>query len=202
MVVVAQSAGDLLNPNPHLHAIVPRGGWDPEGIWFPVPYVDTEIAERVFRAKVLTFLKVEGLLSEERERMLLSWNHHTGFSVHYDVIVEPEDGAAVERLARYLVRPPVSLERMRWDQGADTVVYTRKAQGAQPGAEEHIDALDFLARVIAHIPEPRLHLSALSTDRARPGADFTLCSAPETQLRPSSLRGTLRAQKRKCLSLT
>ena len=26
------------------------------------------------------------------------------------------------------------------------------------GAEEHIDALDFLARVIAHIPEPRLHL--------------------------------------------
>ena len=86
MVVVAQSAGDLLNPNPHLHAIVPRGGWDPEGIWVPVPYVDTEIAERVFRAKVLTFLKVEGLLSEERERMLLSWNHHTGFSVHYDVI--------------------------------------------------------------------------------------------------------------------
>ena len=158
MVVVAQSAGDLLNPNPHLHAIVPRGGWDPEGIWVPVPYVDTEIAERVFRAKVLTFLKVEGLLSEERERMLLSWNHHTGFSVHYDVIVEPEDGDAVERLARYLVRPPVSLERMRWDQGADTVVYTRKAQGAQPGVEEHIDALDFLARVIAHIPEPRLHL--------------------------------------------
>ncbi|MFV2072953.1 MAG: hypothetical protein ACC742_09920, partial [Thermoanaerobaculales bacterium] len=62
MVVVAQSAGDLLNPSPHLHAIVPRGGWDPDGIWVPVPHVDTEIAERVFRPKVLTFLKDEGLL--------------------------------------------------------------------------------------------------------------------------------------------
>ncbi len=91
MVVVAQSAGDLLNPNPHLHAIVPRGGWGPEGIWVPVPYVDTEIAERVFRAKVLTFLKVEGLLSESgngccspgtttqasRSTMTSSWNQRT-----------------------------------------------------------------------------------------------------------------------------
>ncbi len=210
MVVVAQSAGDLLNPNPHLHAIVPRGGWDPEGIWVPVPYVDTEIAERVFRAKVLTFLKVEGLLSEERERMLLSWNHHTGFSVHYDVIVEPEDGDAVERLARYLVRPPVSLERMRWDQGADTVVYTRKAQGAQPGVEEHIDALDFLARVIAHIPEPRLHLvhymgwySNVARGRRRKGRDPQLSTGdgsarerPDDGLSPAHRQARRRAWAR------
>jgi hypothetical protein len=33
--------------------------------------------------------------------------------VHNSVRVEPEDGAAVERLARYIMRPPISLERMK-----------------------------------------------------------------------------------------
>ena len=183
MVVVAQTAGDVLNGNPHLHAIVPRGGWEADGSWVPIACVDTETAERVFRAKVLAFLKDEGLLSEERERILLSWNQRTGFSVHNRVTVEPEDGDAVERLARYLVRPPVSLQRMRWDEGSNEVVYTRKAQDGRPGAEEHIDALDFLARVIAHIPEPRLHLvhylgfySNVSRGRRRKGRDPELAT--------------------------
>jgi hypothetical protein len=202
MVVVAQSAGDLLNANPHLHAIVPRGGWDAEGAWVRVPYVDTDIAERVFRAKVLTFLKDEGLLPEQRERILLSWNHRTGFSTHYDVVVQPEDGAAVERLARYLVRPPVSLERMRWDDDSDTVVYRRKAQGDQHGLEEHIDALEFLARVIAHIPEPRLHLvrymgwySNAARGRRRKGRDPQLATAdPSTPGQPDDGRSPAQRQ--------
>jgi len=138
--------------------------------------------------------------------------------MHYDVIVEPEDGNAVERLARYRVRPPLGLQRMRWDEGADTVVYSRKAQGSQPGAEEHVDALDFLARVIAHIPAPKMHLarfygrySNVSRGRRRKARDPQLsirdCKArerpsgtrqatkltPPTRLlpRPSSLLGVL-----------
>jgi hypothetical protein len=47
---------------------------------------------------------------EERIELLLSWRH-TGFSVHNRVRVEPEDGPAVERLARYIMRPPMILLR-------------------------------------------------------------------------------------------
>jgi hypothetical protein len=68
----------------------------------------------------------------------------------------------VERLARYILRPPVSLERMGWD-GLGEVRYRRKAghDGAagptfQP--EERFDPADFLARILMHIPEPRRHL--------------------------------------------
>ncbi len=150
-------------------------------------------------------MKDEGLLPEERERILLSWNHHTGFSIHYDVIVEPEDGAAVERLARYLVRPPVSLERMRWDDGADTVTYRRKAQGDRPGPVEHIDALDFLARVIAHIPEPRLHLvryvgrySNVARGRRRKGCDLELSTGgPSARERPDGSLSPAHRQARR-----
>ncbi len=55
-------------------------------------------------------LEEVGLLTEERIELLLSWRH-TGFSVHNRVRVEPEDGPAVERLARYIMRPPMILLR-------------------------------------------------------------------------------------------
>ena len=63
---------------------------------------------------------------EERIELLLSWRH-TGFSVHNRVRVEPEDQPAVERLARYIMRPPISLERVQW--GGDGEVSYRPKGG-------------------------------------------------------------------------
>jgi hypothetical protein len=100
MVAVTATSGDLLNFNSHVHAIAPRGGWDEDGDWVPVPYIDTDVAERLFRRKVLNFLTCEGLLSDERARILMSWNHNSGFSIDDSVRVEPEDGKAMERMAR------------------------------------------------------------------------------------------------------
>ncbi|MCP4304206.1 MAG: hypothetical protein GY788_04845 [bacterium] len=75
MVAVIHSAGDLLEWNPHVHAIAARGGWNRDGSWVPLPYIDTKAAELLFRSKVIAFLKAEELLSNERIEMLLSWNH-------------------------------------------------------------------------------------------------------------------------------
>jgi len=67
----------------------------------------------------------------------------------------------VERLARYIMRPPVSLERMAWD-GVGDVCYRRKrgheSTGLREREVESFDPGEFLARVIMHIPEPRRHL--------------------------------------------
>ena len=160
MVAVVQTAGDLGNWHPHVHALVSRGGWMQDGEWIPVAFVDEHSAELLYRHKVMRLLQDEGLLSEERTELLLSWSH-TGFSVHNRVTVEPEDQPAVERLARYIMRPPISLDRMSWD-GEGEVRYRRKGghegPGLRDGVEETFDAAEFLARVIMHIPEPRRHL--------------------------------------------
>ena len=163
-----------------------------------MPFVDERCAELVFRKKVLDLLKDEGLLSEDREQLLLSWRHQTGFSADASVKVEPEDSAAVKRLARYILRPPVSLERMAWEEGSDEVVYTRKTSNGQPGASEHMDALDFLARVIAYIPEPRRQTmryygfySNVSRGRRRKGRDPEL----ETHLADDDLDGMSPAER-------
>jgi len=155
MVSVVQTATDLLEWNPHVHALVSRGGWDRDGTWVPVPYVDAKAAELLFRHKVIPFLREEGLLSEERIELHLSWQN-TGFSVHNGVTVGAEDAAGIERLARDLLRPPLSLERMSLDADG-SVLYRRKARGRFGGSQTTFDAMDFLARLLMHIPQRKLH---------------------------------------------
>ena len=68
----------------------------------------------------------------------------------------------MERLARYIMRPPISLERVEW--GGEGVVHYRAKGGHDgrtlPAADtaEAFDPAEFVARVIMHIPEPRRHL--------------------------------------------
>ena len=64
MVTVVQTGNDDLTWNPHTHGIASRGGWDQQGRWYPVPYLHTRAAERLFRFKVLALLKRKGLLSD------------------------------------------------------------------------------------------------------------------------------------------
>ena len=109
--------------------------------------------------------------------------------MHNRVRVEPEDGRAVERLARYIMRPPISLERIRWS-GDSEVLYRPKAchdgRARQPGdPAETFDPAEFLARVIMHIPEPRRHLvryygafSNVSRGKRRRQAEATIGAAP------------------------
>jgi hypothetical protein len=163
MVAVVQTFGDQLNWNPHIHAIVSRGGWHRDGRWVPLPHLDPRAAELIFRHKVLKLLQRAGLLDEERLALLLSWRHHTGFSVHNSVTVGPDDAAGLERLARYLLRSALSLERARYDEASGQVRYRHKPghdaddRESSSSPEEKFDPLEFLARVLIHVPAPRLH---------------------------------------------
>ena len=68
----------------------------------------------------------------------------------------------MERLARYIMRPPISLERIAWSGNGDVLYLPKGGHDGRcrlPGdAAEAFDPAEFLARVIMHIPEPRRHL--------------------------------------------
>ena len=161
MVSVIQTARSDLGFSPHIHALASRGGWTPDGRWVPVPFVDSEAAEMIFRHKVMLFLKDEGLLSEERAELLLSWRR-SGFSVHNSETASAADQGGLERLARYLMRPPLSLERLHLDDNAQSATYRvkRSARTQHAGSEvlETFDPRDLLARILMHVAEPRAHL--------------------------------------------
>jgi Putative transposase len=158
VVSVVQTFGDRANFHPHVHALVSRGGWTASGEWIPVPYVDEGAAERLFRHKVLALLRRRGLLSQERIELLLSWRR-SGFSVHNRVYVPPGDSRGLEALVRYMMRPPVSLSRLSFTPGSHEVVYARKGghDELEPTEGERIDAMEFVARTLVQIPDPRRH---------------------------------------------
>ncbi|MGH9369715.1 MAG: transposase [Thermoanaerobaculia bacterium] len=62
-----------------------------------------------------------------------------------------------EALARYCLRNPISLTRLRWRPASATATYLPR-DGHDEEPAETLDALDFLARVLAHLPDPRRHL--------------------------------------------
>ena len=156
MVAVIQTFGSSLKWNPHIHAIASRGVWTPDGGWHPIPYVDAHKAELLFRHKVLRLLRDLELISEERIALLLSWRN-SGFSVHNRTTVFPDDTEGLHKLACYLMRAPVNLSRLRFDPGSGLLVYEPKA-GHDLDDDALIDPLEFLARVLIHVPEPNKHL--------------------------------------------
>jgi hypothetical protein len=161
MVSVVQTFGNAAKFNPHIHALCSRGGWNTSGEWIPLPYIDTQKAEELFRYRVFRLLKDKGLLSEERIQLLRSWRR-SGFSVDQSVRIPVGEKKGLEDVARYMLRAPVSLSRMRWNRADKELFYV--PNGSHDDAEDlwvegqRIDALEFVARVITQIPEPRRHL--------------------------------------------
>jgi hypothetical protein len=74
--------------------------------------------------------------------------------------VHPRDGREFEALVRYMMRPPVSLSRLSFTPGSHEVVYVPKRghDDIEATEGERIDAMEFVARVLVQIPDPRRHL--------------------------------------------
>jgi len=163
VVCVPQTFGSVLQPHPHCHCLASRGVWNARGQWLPVPYIDTNAAEKWFRLKIIRLLKSKDLLSDERIELLDSFPH-SGFSVDTSPTVWPQDTEGLERIARYMLRCPVSLSRIHWSQGARTLFYQAKSSHDDPQLRwlnhpdgETLDVFEFIARVLVQIPEPRKH---------------------------------------------
>ena len=78
---------------------------------------------------------------------------HSGFHLHTAVWVAEDDRAFASRLARHCARNPVALERLTYDRTATAVTYrSDKSEGPTAGTET-ADPLEFLARVLVHIPD-------------------------------------------------
>ncbi len=98
-------------------------------------------------------LKKEGKINDAIIENMLSWRHK-GFSVHIGARIWPEDENALGNLAKYIIRASFSQERMLYisaEKSADgvaKVVCTSK----DGKTEQSFDALDWLARIVVHIP--------------------------------------------------
>ena len=147
VIAAIQTFGDRINLHPHLHFMVTEGGVDEAGVFHKSPRIDDARLASLFAREVLADLVRKELLSPEWAQRLLSWRH-TGFHVHSRVRAKTKKEA--ERVGKYMIRPLLSLERLSLDEGEALVGY-RHGNDAQE--VEHMDYLEFIARVTSHIPD-------------------------------------------------
>ena len=81
-----------------------------------------------------------------------------GFSLHAATVCEAYQRSRLERLCRYITRPPIATKRLSVD-GRGRVVYQYKQPFRDGSTHVILEPLDFMARLAALVPRPRLNLT-------------------------------------------
>lgn len=192
MVASLQTFGASLAWHPHVHAPVTDGLFENGGGFLPVAAPDPEALEELFRGLVIRALVGARRLSEEFARKLLCWRH-SGFSVYARQVVTADEPKRVERLARYLTRPPLAQGRLRT--ATDGTLLVQTPPDPWTGATTlRLDPFELIHRMTLQIPDPKEHLvrrSGACANRVR-----RLHRAPARQERGSGGTGPAHATTR------
>ena len=81
-----------------------------------------------------------------------------GFSLHAASVCDAHQRGRLERLCRYITRPPIAKKRLSVD-GRGRVVYQYKQPFRDGSTHVVLEPLDFIARLAALVPRPRLNLT-------------------------------------------
>ena len=80
-----------------------------------------------------------------------------GFNVHAQVAIPARDRARLERLCRYVCRPPIAQEHLE-QHASGKLRYTLKKPWKDGTVAILLEPLDLIARVCALVPPPRQHM--------------------------------------------
>ena len=143
-ILVAQSAGNSINFNPHLHGIIPSGVFTDTG-FVPIEKFSAEKATEIFALKVLSALKSSSLISDTAVAQILSQTH-SGFSVWFGDEVPKDDASYRLFISRYIDRGPVAGDRISITDNIVTYLTHKDDLTCE------FSPLEFLARLTPHIP--------------------------------------------------
>jgi hypothetical protein len=141
--------------HPHWHSIVLEGGFDRHDRFSFIPLGASEALSEIWRRRVVALFLQKGLLNPDFARKLLGWEH-SGFSIESGTRIWDQDSR--EALCQYIVRAPLSLQRIRWDEQQDAVTWSSSPSGYFKGRQHRYSSLDFIAQVTLHVPPRGRHL--------------------------------------------
>jgi len=105
--------------------------------------------------KALTLYSVPPLVEPPNNPLLA---RRAGFSLHAATVCEAYQRSRLERLCRYITRPPIATKRLSVD-ARRRVVYRYKNPFRDGSTHVVLEPLDFIARLAALVPRPRLNLT-------------------------------------------
>jgi len=157
LILFVQTFGDLLTFNPHIHVLAADGVFRADGAFVVLPAIPVKLLERGCRIAVLKLLVAEGAIGERLSASMLAWRH-SGFSVHNGVHVPAGDIEGRKKLAQYMLRAPLSLEKMAYLPDTGMAVYRSHMHKGLKRNFQLMPGAQWLELLCRHIPDRFEHL--------------------------------------------
>jgi hypothetical protein len=152
IVLAIHTFGDYLAYHPHIHCLATAGVFDQNQQFHLIRGAGCEQLAQIFRHTVLHRLLELKWISQRQADKLLSWHHH-GFNINQgEAAIGADDGKAIERLAQYFLRAPLSLQKMHWNAQTRTVLYRSSRSWRTKRNFEIFSGPDFVAALYEHVP--------------------------------------------------
>ncbi len=84
--------------------------------------------------------------------------NNSGFSLHAGVAMAGNERDKIEKICRYIARPPVAIERLSLNQRGQ-VIYTLKKPYSDGTTQIVMTQIEFLEKLASIVPRPRVHLT-------------------------------------------
>ena len=150
-ICVLHTFGRDLKWNPHIHALISEGGSGNHTVWRSVKHFDYTFLRNAFRKVLLERLTLALGPSFKPVKNKIYHDHSDGFYVRAKPNLCTPD-ITIKYISRYLGRPVIATSRIdKYDGDFVTFHYTRHEDNKT--VSECIPALDFIKKLIVHIPE-------------------------------------------------
>ena len=151
LICVLHTFGRDLKWNPHIHALISEGGAGNITPWRPVKHFDYTFLRNAFRKVLLEQLSARIGPSFRKIKNEMYTKHAEGFYVRAKPNACTPD-ITIKYISRYLGRPVIASSRIDSYDGENvTFHYTRHEDNKT--ITETVPALNFIQRLIIHIPE-------------------------------------------------
>ena len=150
-IMVLHTFGRDLKWNPHIHCLISEGGYSDDGVWRNVKHFDYTFLRNAFRTALLNEMESKIGSSFKKVKAKCYREHQQGFYVYAKPnLCDPR--IVVKYIGRYLGRPVIATSRIdKYDGEMVTFHYNRHED--EQYIEETIPAMEFIQRLIRHIPE-------------------------------------------------
>lgn len=150
-IMVLHTFGRDLKWNPHIHCLISEGGYSDNGFWRNMNHFNYTYLRNAFRTALLNELESKLGPSFKKVKSLCYKEHKEGFYV-YAKPNKCDPNTVVKYIGRYLGRPVIATSRIdNYDGDYVTFHYNRHEDNKY--VEETLPVMDFIQRLIQHIPE-------------------------------------------------
>ena len=167
IVAVIQTAGDNLKHNPHIHILSTEGclADDEKNHYYVAGFMDYDIMRVAWRDRILSVLVGKEAIDRNWAARLRK-RYPKGFMLNGFIQDHRGNRNLMKRMASYIAKMPISEKRiLSFDEKREKVLIRYKGpvkrRSKLPGHRvavknqlELLDPLEFIARVMQHIPDP------------------------------------------------